>query len=670
VERLAFDGNGNDSSGVGVNGQVVGGSYVFDRYGLANSALHFDGSTTQHFVAQDSAAIHTPYMTMGLWFRTGSSVEQQIAYKGYFNPANATPEWSLYIDTTRGKPLLAYIIRKNGQFQWALSANALTLTNQWQFAAATWDGTNQVLYLNGEEVGRAPNPAPGPIDLDAQPNQLVLGIANTQPLPFIGELDDFLLYNRSLMPEEIRSLYHLGQTSRATAVAQVAGGFMVQIDVTNPGYGYTNAPLVTITGGGGTGAQATAVISAGSVQSITVDNPGRGYTSVPTVTIDPPQPIQRTRPYPLSQALNFGLIEWLPFDGNLVDVSGYQNDATSTNTIFGADRFGEANSSVEFAGGSPQSVTVPVSDSMTTPLMTAAFWFHSGTKAEQQLVFKGIFSQFNGYPEWGMHIDVLLSAGTRLGYVVKRNGQLYYLLSKDEIAVTNQWQFAAATWDGTTQVIYVNGEEAGRSTAAPQGEIDPDPAGSQLVFGHANTVPYALNGGIDDFKLYNRALSGAEIRQLYQAGSPPQAIAIARVVNGFVVEIVVTNPGSGYTSVPNVTLVGGGGTGAQFTAVLVDGSIQSITVNNPGHGYTSTPVVAIDPPPPQIPPTSLELTIKTVNIVFHVNIGRTYQVESSSDTQNWTAIGSPFVASSASFTRDFDVVQAQSFFRIRDITAP
>jgi hypothetical protein len=55
------------------------------------------------------------------------------------------------------------------------------------------------------------------------------------------------------------------------------------ITVFNAGSGYTQAPTVTITGGGGTGATAVANISNGSVQSITVTNAGSGYTSTPTV---------------------------------------------------------------------------------------------------------------------------------------------------------------------------------------------------------------------------------------------------------------------------------------------------------------------------------------------------------------------------------------------------
>ncbi len=54
------------------------------------------------------------------------------------------------------------------------------------------------------------------------------------------------------------------------------------------GSGYTSAPAVTISGGGGVGATATAVISSGAVTAVNLTSPGYGYTGVPVVTIAAP----------------------------------------------------------------------------------------------------------------------------------------------------------------------------------------------------------------------------------------------------------------------------------------------------------------------------------------------------------------------------------------------
>lgn len=75
----------------------------------------------------------------------------------------------------------------------------------------------------------------------------------------------------------------------ATAVLFNNNNFVVQANITDPGCGYTNAPLVTITGGGGSGATATATINAnGNVTAINITATGSGYTNAPQISIASP----------------------------------------------------------------------------------------------------------------------------------------------------------------------------------------------------------------------------------------------------------------------------------------------------------------------------------------------------------------------------------------------
>ena len=58
--------------------------------------------------------------------------------------------------------------------------------------------------------------------------------------------------------------------------------------------------------------------------------------------------------------------------------------------------------------------------------------------------------------------------------------------------------------------------------------------------------------------------------------------------------LTITNAGSGYTTAPAVTFSGGGGTNAAATAVInAEGKVSGLIVTNAGSGYTSTPTVAI-----------------------------------------------------------------------------
>jgi len=63
-------------------------------------------------------------------------------------------------------------------------------------------------------------------------------------------------------------------------------GIKPGINVTSGGTGYTTAPKVVFTGGGGTGAEATASVENGEVWMVSVTNAGTGYTSAPGVTFE------------------------------------------------------------------------------------------------------------------------------------------------------------------------------------------------------------------------------------------------------------------------------------------------------------------------------------------------------------------------------------------------
>lgn len=76
-----------------------------------------------------------------------------------------------------------------------------------------------------------------------------------------------------------------GGGTGAAATATESGGSVTVLTLTDGGSGYTSSPTISFTGGGpGTGASAVAVLSAGTVTGVTVVSGGSGYTSTPTLT--------------------------------------------------------------------------------------------------------------------------------------------------------------------------------------------------------------------------------------------------------------------------------------------------------------------------------------------------------------------------------------------------
>ena len=75
-----------------------------------------------------------------------------------------------------------------------------------------------------------------------------------------------------------------GSNSAATAqgTGNVVAGFLVEINVTDGGFGYVTPPTITIDDATGSNAAATAFINAGVVTGVTVTAPGENYSATPT----------------------------------------------------------------------------------------------------------------------------------------------------------------------------------------------------------------------------------------------------------------------------------------------------------------------------------------------------------------------------------------------------
>jgi predicted phosphodiesterase len=115
------------------------------------------------------------------------------------------------------------------------------------------------------------------------------------------------------------------------------------------------------------------------------------------------------------------------------------------------------------------------------------------------------------------------------GIVSRKVGHFTFLSGKTSY-VEGRWYHVAATYDGSTMRLYVNGEQDGVSTkqAGPISYA----ATAPFVIGRYQTddEDYALEGAIKEVRLYKRALSAKELAAQFAADkalseTPPVAIA-------------------------------------------------------------------------------------------------------------------------------------------------
>ena len=100
---------------------------------------------------------------------------------------------------------------------------------------------------------------------------------------------------------------------QAYATAQMVSGFVVGATVTSGGSGYGSNVVVSIVGGGGSGATASATVSGGVVTKLTITDAGIGYTSTPTILIAPP-PATALWPDEVTQAMELDLDSLSPYE--------------------------------------------------------------------------------------------------------------------------------------------------------------------------------------------------------------------------------------------------------------------------------------------------------------------------------------------------------------------
>ncbi len=141
---------------------------------------------------------------------------------------------------------------------------------------------------------------------------------------------------------------------------------------------------------------------------------------------------------------------------------------------------------------------------------------------------------------------------------------------------TGVWTHVAVTLTGSVGTLYINGVQVGQNTSMTN---TPNLLGTttQSWIGHSewSADPY-LNGQIDDFRIYARALSASEVQALAATAVPPPPTNVTAAAGSGVVALAWTaSAGASGYNVSQSTASGG-----PYT--MVAGNISSTTFTNTG----------------------------------------------------------------------------------------
>lgn len=203
VAYYPFNGNANDESGNGHDGEVNGATTIADRFGSEDSAYNFDGEDDVIEVpfSQDFNFSPNETFSFAVWVKpVVTEFYHAVVVKA--PPDRDVWDWGLFI--------------VNGHFTSGFHGNNSVVVSPapakegvWTHVAVSYDNADWAMYVNGVLEDSA----------DSEDGQVIRmssgGIAFGRKGEvirdfFLGQIDDMSLYRHALSPEEIDSLYHLG----------------------------------------------------------------------------------------------------------------------------------------------------------------------------------------------------------------------------------------------------------------------------------------------------------------------------------------------------------------------------------------------------------------------------------------------------------------------------
>lgn len=233
-----------------------------------------------------------------------------------------------------------------------------------------------------------------------------------------------------------------------------------------------------------------------------------------------------------------GLVASYPFDDNANDVTPYANHGVIGGNPTFITRAGASGKAIKF-DGDKDSVVVKNAVQLISNYVTISFWIRVDGQniadAEAYVIDFGHWNQ-----RWKIslpqHLKIVWTTNSK-------NAQFTNAISDMDSGdgnelVKNVWWYVTIVHDGTNDIIYVNGLEVKRKPAAGTLNSTARP----LVFGN-NPIEGGqyFNGALDNVKLYNKALTAAEITRLFNTGTTPvDEIASAELLK--MVKSISPNP--------------------------------------------------------------------------------------------------------------------------------
>ena len=491
VARYSFDGTAN--ANVGSAHGLATGSPAYPN-GRDAAAIDFDG--IDDFVTLPRGIVSYPELTIAAWINwDGGGNWQRI-----FDFGNSGSE-SLFLTPKSGSNTLRFEIR-NREEGYALETAPLAI-GQWVHLAITLGANTGRLYVNGVLADTETIPI-DPTSFEPATNYL--GKSQYADPLFNGRIDELLVFNWALTAAELAAVrngrapsFSGASLSRPAAIAGQVYEQTLAGSASDPDSGPLTFSKVS-------GPAWLTVSPDGRVSGVPASADAGRNTFIVRVT--DPTLLADDAVLSITVPAAAGLIAHFQFDGTLANNSGGAAGVATGSPLYAAGIFDR---SLDFDGIDDR-VTLP--PNMAAGLSDATF--AARVRWDGGDIWQRIFDFGNGTGQYLMLTP--FSGNGAFQFAILNSGGTIQRLEAPLALPVGEWTDVAVTLIGNTGTLYVNG------AAVSSGAITVDPAAvtqTQCYLGASQFAADPLfRGAIDDFRVYNRGLSAAEVAALAIPGAP------------------------------------------------------------------------------------------------------------------------------------------------------
>jgi len=218
--------------------------------------------------------------------------------------------------------------------------------------------------------------------------------------------------------------------------------------------------------------------------------------------------------------LNDGLVAYYPFNGNANDESGNGKHGMVSEAALSNDRFGDSYKAYNFDGADDY-IKVENLDYQFSNALSFSVWINPVNAQKGVIINKWVYAAEDK--------SLTFTSDQKISFCLAGpTGSLscFTPTMSDSIIPLNQWTHLAAVYDGSAAKIYINGVlDISQSASGNIFNYD-----GKLYFGfnpdRIGEYNFPFKGKLDEVRIYNRALTQAEIQQLYLYNDKDSGICV------------------------------------------------------------------------------------------------------------------------------------------------